>query len=107
VLGAAFVLIDATDGLHAALRVLCRGQVGGPAIGVVAAADYCAASPHARFHLRQPTARFGGTPEEIAAQSRQQQDLLWNSTDSASRYARRIRGSPRVWRCLMTSPRSA
>jgi ATP-dependent Clp protease protease subunit len=77
-LGAAFVLIDAADGLRSALRVLCRGQVGGPAIGVVAAGDHRAASPHARFHLSQPTTRFAGTPEEIAAQSRQQQTLLWN-----------------------------
>ncbi len=77
VLGAAFVLIDTVDMLRSALRVLCRGQVGGPAIGVVAAADHSAAAPHARFHLSQPTARFAGTPEEIAAQNRQQQELLW------------------------------
>lgn len=76
-LGAAFVLIDAADGLRSALRILCRGQVGGPTVGVLAAADHRAASPHARFHLCQPTARFLGTPEEIAAQSRQQQGLLW------------------------------
>ena len=75
-LGAAFVLIDTADKLRSALR--CRGQIGGPAIGVVAAGDHRAATPHARFHLSQPTARFVGTPEEIAAQSRQQQELLWN-----------------------------
>jgi Protease subunit of ATP-dependent Clp proteases len=46
-------------------------------LGLVTAADHCTASPHARFHLSQPTARFAGTPEEIAAQSRQQQELLW------------------------------
>src|SRR5437867_8274960 len=76
-LGAVFVLIDTADTLRSALRVICRGQIGGPAIGVVAAADHCAAAPHARFHLSQPPARFAGTPEEIAAQSRQQQELLW------------------------------
>jgi ATP-dependent Clp protease protease subunit len=76
-LGAAFVLIDTAHTLRSALRVLCRGQVGGPAIGVVAAADHRAAAPHARFHLCQPTAQFAGTAEEIAAQSRQQQELLW------------------------------
>ncbi len=76
-LGAAFVLIDMADALRSPLRVLCRGQVGGPAVGVVAAADHRAAAPHARFHLSQPTARFAGTPDEIAAQSRQQQELLW------------------------------
>jgi ATP-dependent Clp protease protease subunit len=76
-LGAAFLLIDTADTLRSALRVSCRGQVGGPVIGVVAAADHRTAAPHARFHLSQPTARFAGTPEEIAAQSRQQQELLW------------------------------
>ena len=29
------------------------------------------------IHLSQPTVRFAGTPEEIAAQNRQQQELLW------------------------------
>ena len=76
-LGAAFVLVDTADTLRSELRVLCRGQVGGPAILVVAAADHSAATPHVRFHLAQPTAGFTGTPEEIAAQSRQQQELLW------------------------------
>src|SRR4029453_10580882 len=31
-LGAAFVLIDTADTLRSALRVLCRGQIGGPVI---------------------------------------------------------------------------
>ena len=39
-LGAALVLIDVADTLRSALRVLCRGQIGGPAIGVVAAGDH-------------------------------------------------------------------
>lgn len=85
-LGAAFVLIDTADSLRSALRVLCRGQVGGPAIGLVAAAERRAATPHARFHLSQPTARFAGTPDEIAAQSRQQRELLWKLS---ARLARR------------------
>jgi ATP-dependent Clp protease protease subunit len=59
------------------VRALCRGQVGGPVIGVLAAADHRAAAPHTRFRLFQPTARFSGTPDEIADRSRQQQDLLW------------------------------
>ena len=76
-LGAVFVLIDVADTLCSALHVLCRGQIGGPAIGVVAAGDHRAAAPHAQFHLSQPTARLAGNPHEIAAQSRQQQELLW------------------------------
>ena len=85
-LEAAFVLMDTADMLRSTLRVLCRGQVGGPAMGVVAVADHRAAVPHARFHLCQPTARFAGTAEGIAAHSRQQQELLWKL---AGRLARR------------------
>src|SRR2546422_245685 len=44
-LGAAFVLIDTADTLRSALRVFCRGQIGGPAIGVIPAADHRASSP--------------------------------------------------------------
>ena len=76
-LEAAFALIDTIDRLHATLRAHCRGQVGGPAIGVVATADHRWAAPHTRFRLFQPTAQLSGTPDQIAAHSRQQQDLLW------------------------------
>ena len=76
-LEAAFVVMDALDAVRAKVRAYCRGRVGGPAIGVAAAADHRVAAPHARFRLGQPTGRFTGTPESIAAQSRQQTDLLW------------------------------
>ena len=76
-LGAAFVVIDTIEILRPPLHVLCRGQVGGPVIGLLAAADHRVAARHARFHLSQPTASFAGTPAAIAAQSRQQQELLW------------------------------
>jgi ATP-dependent Clp protease protease subunit len=76
-LGAAFALIDTADTLRSDLRIFCRGQIGGPAIGMLTAADHCAAAPHTRFRLCQPRTRFAGTPDEIAAQNRQQQDLLW------------------------------
>lgn len=76
-LEATFVLVDTLSLLHAPVRVHCRGQVGGPAIGVVAAADHRSAFPHTRFRLAQPTAQFSGTADEIAAHSRQQQELLW------------------------------
>ena len=76
-LDAVFVLIDTLDGLRAQVRVHCRGHVGGPAIGLVAAADHRLAMPHTRFRFGQPTAQFAGTPEQIASQSSQHQALLW------------------------------
>jgi ATP-dependent Clp protease protease subunit len=44
---------------------------------VVASAARRTATPHARFRLSQPRSRFSGTPDEIAARSREQQDLMW------------------------------
>lgn len=76
-LEAAFVLIDTLNVLRTTVRVHCRGQVGGPAIGIVAAADYRSAFPHTRFRLAQPTAQFSGTADQIASQNHQQQELLW------------------------------
>jgi len=88
-LGAAFLVIDTIGMLEARVRVRCRGQVGGPAIGVLSAADRRLAGPHARFHLAQPTARFTGTPAELAARSREQQDLLWRLYALVGRRCRR------------------
>ena len=76
-LESAFVLIDAADLLRTTLRIHCRGAVGGPALGVAAAADHRSASPHTRFRLFQPTTQFSGPPDQIASFSRQQQELLW------------------------------
>jgi len=76
-LESAFLVIDTIDQLRAAVRVHGRGQVEGPALGVMAAGAHRSATPHTRFGLRQPTARFTGTPDQIAAYSRQQQELLW------------------------------
>lgn len=76
-LEAAFVVIDTLGALHAPVRVHCRGQVGGPAIGIVAEAGRRVAFPHTRFRLSQPTGRFSGTADEIDSHGRQQRDLLW------------------------------
>ena len=76
-LESAFLVIDTIDQLRAAVRIHGRGQVGGPALGLMAAGAHRSATPHTRFRLRQPTARLTGTPDQIAAYSRQQQELLW------------------------------
>jgi ATP-dependent Clp protease protease subunit len=76
-LEAAFVLIDIIDLLHATVRAHCHGQLGGPAIGVVAVADQRSASPHTTFRLAQPMMQLSGTPDQIAARSQQHRELLW------------------------------
>jgi ATP-dependent Clp protease protease subunit len=75
-LEAAFVLIDTLGAIQAPVCTLGRGLVGTPALGVVAAAGYRAASPHARFRLAQPTVRLVGTPDEVDAGRRWHRDLL-------------------------------
>src|SRR5919108_142715 len=76
-LEAAFVLIDVIDAARATVRVHCQGQVGGPAIGVAAAADQRTAAAHTTFRLSAPAAHVTGTPDEIAGRSRQHRELLW------------------------------
>jgi ATP-dependent Clp protease protease subunit len=76
-LESAFVVIDTIGLVQAPVRIRGRGQVGGPAVGVMAAGTHRAATAHTRFRLSQPTGRFAGTPDQIAAHSRQQQELLW------------------------------
>jgi ATP-dependent Clp protease, protease subunit len=44
---------------------------------VLAAGAHRSATAHTHFRLRQPTARFTGTPDQIAAYARQQQERLW------------------------------
>ena len=89
VLSAGFVIMDAIGAVRAPVHVLCRGQVGGPALGVVASAAHRVATPHARFRLAQSTGRLSGRPDEIAAQNREQQDALWRF------YARLARATAR------------
>jgi ATP-dependent Clp protease, protease subunit len=76
-LEAAFVLIDVIDAARAMVRVRCQGQVVGPAVGVVAAADQRSAAPHTTFRLTAPAVAASGTPDQIAAQSAQHRHVLW------------------------------
>lgn len=76
-LEAAFVLIDVIDATRVPVRVQCRGQVAGPAVGVVAAGDQRSASAHASFRLVAPQVAASGTPDQLAAQSAEHRQLLW------------------------------
>ena len=76
-LEAAFALIDVIDAARTTVRAHCRGQVGGPAVGVAAAARERSAAPHTAFRLTAPVERVTGTPEEVAERSRRHRDALW------------------------------
>jgi ATP-dependent Clp protease protease subunit len=76
-LEAAFVLIDVIDGARTTVRAHCRGQVGGPAVGVAAAASRCSAAPHTTFRLTAPVEKLTGTADEVGERSSQHRQLLW------------------------------
>ena len=67
-LDAAFTVIDAIDSMRAPVYAVATGEVGGAAIGVLAAAQRRLAYPHARFRLAEPTvAGLRGTADDVAA----------------------------------------
>jgi ATP-dependent Clp protease, protease subunit len=53
-LGAALTLMDVIELLGVPVNALCLGQVGGPAIGVLAVCTHCSAMPSTRFRLNEP-----------------------------------------------------
>ena len=75
-LEAALVIVDVIDAVRAPVRVQCLGQVKGAALGVAAAGDERAASPHTTFCLSAPVVKAAGTPDEVAAQADQHRYVL-------------------------------
>jgi ATP-dependent Clp protease protease subunit len=67
-LGAVFTVIDAIDSMRAPVYAVATGEVGGAAVGVLAAAHRRLAYPHARFRLAEPSvADLKGTADDVAA----------------------------------------
>jgi ATP-dependent Clp protease protease subunit len=75
-LEAAVMLMDTLELLRAPVHALCLGEVGGPAVGVLATARSRAATRNARFRLALPRIEVAGTPEQLAERSQRQQQLL-------------------------------
>jgi ATP-dependent Clp protease protease subunit len=75
-LEAALTMVDALDVLRVSVRATAVGAVGGPCLGVLAAADVRQAYPHATFHLVEPRTRLDGTASEVAAHEAHHRRLL-------------------------------
>jgi ATP-dependent Clp protease protease subunit len=80
-LDACVALADTVDLAGLAVRAVCSGSVGGPALAPLAAADRRVAHPHCLFVLRDPAAQLQGRADELAT--------------SASSYQRQLDGLPR------------
>lgn len=66
-LDAVFAVIDAIDSIRSPVHVVATAQVGGAALGVLAAAGRRLAYPHARFRLAEPSlASVDGTADDVA-----------------------------------------
>jgi ATP-dependent Clp protease, protease subunit len=67
-LHAAFAVIDAIDTMRSPVHALVTGEVGGGAVGILAAAKQRTAHPHARIRLSEPALHgHAGTAGEMAA----------------------------------------
>jgi ATP-dependent Clp protease protease subunit len=75
-LGAALLLADTIDLMHAPVHLVCTGEIAGPPVLVLSAADRREATPHARFVLREPRLEVSGTADQVSALARQQATML-------------------------------
>ena len=58
-------LMDVIELLGVPVRALCMGQVGGPAVGVLAVCGHRAALPSTRVHLCEPTTQMEAHVREV------------------------------------------
>jgi ATP-dependent Clp protease protease subunit len=82
-LGTALTLMDVVELLGVPVRALCMGQVGGPAIGILALCSHRAAMPSTRFQLREPRTQMESSARHVA----QWAELR---TDERRRFCQRI-----------------
>lgn len=73
---AALAVVDTMDTLGAAVYATALGEVGGPALAILASAEQRRAAPHATLHLSEPTATADGTAEQVASQAAHHESQL-------------------------------
>jgi ATP-dependent Clp protease protease subunit len=64
-LATALTLMDVIELLGVPVRATCMGQVGGPAVGVLAVCTYREALPSTRFYLREPSTQMEAHVREV------------------------------------------
>jgi ATP-dependent Clp protease, protease subunit len=64
-LALALTLMDVIELPGVPVRALCMGQVGDPAVGVLAVCGHRAAMPSTRFLLREPTTQMESRAREV------------------------------------------
>jgi len=72
----ALTLVDTLDLMGVPVHATCLGEVVGPAIAILAVADYRTAARHATLHLREPRPRWSGHAGDIATHAEHHQRRL-------------------------------
>ena len=103
---AALAVVDTVDALGAAVYATALGEVGGPALAVLAAAEHRYAAPHATLHLSEPRAVADGTADEVAAHAERHEAQLAavyrRIADTTGRTTDEIRADAHTGRYLTT-----
>ena len=75
-IGATLLLMDTVDLAGSPVHAVAAGQVGGAAVGLLAAADRRLALPHCRFRLAEPQADLAGTADQVVSGASQHLQML-------------------------------
>ena len=103
-LSAALTLMGVLDVVRAEVQAFVGGEIGGPALGVLASCPRRLAYPNASFTMSEPRLRFSGTATEVSAheqQSRRMVDtLIYRIAEVTGREADDVREDARRGRVL-------
>ena len=103
-LPAALTLMGVLDVVRAEVQAFVGGEIGGPALGVLASCPRRLAYPNASFTMSEPKLRFSGTATEVSAHEQQARrmvdSLVYRIAEATGREADDIREDARRMRVL-------
>ena len=103
-LPAALTLMGVLDVVRAEVQAFVSGEIGGPALGVLASCPRRLAYPNASFTLSEPRLRFSGTATAVTAHEQQARrmvdSLVYRIAEATGRDADDIREDARRGRVL-------
>jgi ATP-dependent Clp protease, protease subunit len=106
-LPSALTIMGILDVLHVPVHGCVSGEIGGPALGVLASCPRRTGYPHASFVLAEPRLEFGGTVTALTAREQQVTRMLdtlyFRLADVTGREVDEIREDARQGRSMTTA----
>jgi len=106
-LSAAVTIMGILDVMHAPVHACASGEIGGPALGLLASCPRRSGYPNASFTLSEPRLSFGGTVTAITAREQQVTRMLdtlyFKLAEVTGRETDEIREDARQGRTLTTA----